>query len=498
MDRGENLRVLGRYFVLLLISFFSLIAIVGSSLFANQRISLIVYQNSENDSPISRDHLAIRSENEFGSDSSSWQKIEISYRNDQELEEKIQDLEDQGLDWEPEAVFSANVVNGGIDPHLEGLDTFVSNQWAIYNPIRYDSNDFGGGDIDLLRAHQYLEGKSLSKGQGILFTVDSGIDFQSPEFRDRIIGSYNSQDIQAPAQDDNDHGTHVASIATAAKNQFGILGIAPDSFIFAAKALNADNQGSTSDVLSSVQNARRFLEEYRRQFGENTPAVFNFSLGSPQRSQSLFQELQKLAQENVLIVASAGNEGTNNDVEAYFPCNYEIPNLICVGATDRYDIPTGFSNFGKESVDLYAPGKDIFANVRGASDGSNYIAQFGYKSGTSQAAPHVSGTALLVWGAAPSLSAADVKSILLESVDRVLGEEDSVLSGGRLNAYRALLTALGDDASLADRSFANQSKSGGGCFLNPDSSSSSVAFALILSLALLICCARLFWKRSFI
>lgn len=385
-----------------------------------------------------------------------WEAIEVSNEN---LSSKIQEWKDAGYEVEENILFEAT--SQGLDLRLEGFDEFFAEQWSFYNPLRDDSFNLGGGDVDLPRAHAYLRNLNKPLGHGVLFVIDSGTDSASPEFGGgRVLGGYNAFDDSNNFNDDNDHGTHVTSIAVAGFNedQFGITGMAPDSKIYSGKALNHENQGSTQTLLETLRRGLSDLDE----MAADLPRVVNMSLGSASRSQALFEEMKSADVSKTLFVASAGNNGRNNDISSFYPCNYQLPNVICVAASDYYDFRTGFSNYGAESVDLLAPGLEIYAALRGSFQGNIYEGFYGDKSGTSQAAPHVSGAALLVWAVNPNLSAVQVKEILMQSVDRLPGAEAEVLSAGRLNSYRAVLMAAGDDLSLADR---EESSGGGGCQL---------------------------------
>ncbi|MFL5981096.1 MAG: S8 family serine peptidase, partial [Gaiellaceae bacterium] len=128
-----------------------------------------------------------------------------------------------------------------------------------------------------------------------------------------------------------------------------------------------------------------------------------------------------------LFVVAAGNSATNNDALPSFPCAYPESNVVCVAATDATDALAWFSNVGPTTVDVAAPGVSILSTWR---DGDYYSA-----SGTSMATPYVAGAAALVWSRNPALTAAQVKSALLGSVDP-LGLP--VVSRGRLNLARAV------------------------------------------------------------
>ncbi|MEO6667815.1 MAG: S8 family serine peptidase, partial [Nitrospiria bacterium] len=145
----------------------------------------------------------------------------------------------------------------------------------------------------------------------------------------------------------------------------------------------------------------------------------------------------------MLIVAAAGNDGTDNDVRPFYPCGFDASNIICVAATDQRDQRSAFnayysSNYGRVSVDLGAPGSAILSTVPTGSctlcDSSGYR----YLSGTSMAAPHAAGAAALLMAQFPSLSADQIIGVLLGSVDPRPALSQATLTGGRLNVNRGV------------------------------------------------------------
>ena len=159
----------------------------------------------------------------------------------------------------------------------------------------------------------------------------------------------------------------------------------------------------------------------------------NLSLGAPGSSQAERDAIAAFP--GVLFVAAAGNGGDDgigddNDQSGSFPCAYELPNLLCVAASDNNDGMAEFSNFGATSVDLAAPGVNIASTWPGAG--------YSWSDGTSMATPHVAGAAALLWAAAPEASVADVRSALLSGVDATQAFSGRTATGGRLNVLRSL------------------------------------------------------------
>src|SRR2546428_954009 len=131
----------------------------------------------------------------------------------------------------------------------------------------------------------------------------------------------------------------------------------------------------------------------------------------------------------MLLVAAAGNSGTNNDVTPNYPSNYDAPNVVAVAATDNNDMLASFSSYGATTVDLGAPGVDVLSTTRNNT--------YSYFSGTSMATHHVAGAAALVLSAC-SLDTAGVKANLLNNVDTLGSLTGRVLTNGRLNVNKAI------------------------------------------------------------
>lgn len=370
----------------------------------------------------------------------------------EEMEDVISQLEAEGVSWEFNQIFRADNQNQNIEADLSLYDPKLSDQWSLFNRTSIGEGQFAGTDVMALEAWNYTE------GAGRLYVFDSGIDALNPELMDRVVAEFNAfteeQGVGA-AYDDNSHGTHVASISAGSRNGDGIMGIAPgqDVEVVAIKMLNANNSGDSFTAIRAFEWAREDIEAYLEQDPLHF-VVINTSWGGPQFSGALQNAMRALASDRVLFVTSAGNDSQNNDNDGYWPCNFDIPHMLCTAASDQDDRLATFSSYGVQSVHLMAPGHQILGAIPGLIDSSGYyLSTYQDKSGTSQAAPHVAGAALLAWSMNPELSASDLKQILMESVDLLPGASDFVLSGGRLNVYRAVLMAAGLDPSEANREF---------------------------------------------
>lgn len=239
-------------------------------------------------------------------------------------------------------------------------------------------------------------------------------------------------DTCEPMDDDNvygGHGTHVAGIMGAVGNDgLGVAGINWQTSILAVKWLNSEASGSTSGLIAALQ----WLVA-AKQAGVNIRVVNDSAtfVGTA-FSQALSEEIDTLGQNNILFVTAAGNTGNNNDEEAVrrYPCGYDRPTEICVTASDDDDQLPSWANYGPHTVNLAAPGVSIYSTLRNGS--------YGYLSGGSMASPQVTAAAALILSVKPSLSTSELRSDILENVDKLPSLEGKVITGGRLDVCKAM------------------------------------------------------------
>lgn len=291
-------------------------------------------------------------------------------------------------------------------------------------------------DADGLNAAEIANAREAYDSQA-RYGLDTLFNPRSPQ---RVVGT---RDVTGP---DATHGTHVAGIIGALRgNGATMQGIAPNVEIMAIRAVP---DGDERDV--DVARAIRYAVD-------NGAQIVNMSFGkgySPAKA-SVDSAVRYAESKGVLLVHAAGNEGENNDETPSYPTpvltgGTRAANWIEVGASSwkpLASLPAEFSNYGREQVDLFAPGVDILSTVPGGG--------LKRESGTSMAAPVVSGVAALLMAYFPELSAMQVRDILLESV-RTLPDLEvrrpgdgsrvkfSTLSrtGGVVDAYAAVKLAL--------------------------------------------------------
>ncbi|MBE9118074.1 S8 family serine peptidase, partial [Lusitaniella coriacea LEGE 07157] len=321
---------------------------------------------------------------------------------------------------------------------IETSDPGYAAQWALNN-----TGQTGGtpdADIDAPEAWQRPIGSHSVK----VAVVDTGIDYTHSDlaanmwrnpgeiagdgidndgngFVDDVYG-YDFANNDSNPMDDEGHGTHVAgTIGAVGNNNIGIVGVSPNASLMALKFLGANGYGSTSGAIRAV--------DYAVNMGAD---VINASFGGGGYSQAFNDAIARANDSGTVFVAAAGNNGKNTDFSPYYPSNYDLPNVISVAATDKNDNLAGFSNFGRQTVDLGAPGVSILSTLPG-----NRYRSF---NGTSMAAPHVAGAVALALSKNPNATPAQIKAKILASVDAKPSLQGNTVSGGRLNLANFLGT----------------------------------------------------------
>jgi subtilisin family serine protease len=253
-------------------------------------------------------------------------------------------------------------------------------------------------------------------------TPGNGLDDDGNGFVDDVHG-WDFVNNDSDPIDDNGHGTHVAgTIGAVGNNAIGVTGVNWEVSIVPLKFLNAGGSGSTAGAIAAV--------EYATLIGVD---IMNNSWGGGAFSQALLDAINAAAAADILFVASAGNGGTNTDINPHYPSTYDAANIVSVASTDDDDLRASSSNYGATSVDLGAPGVNILSTLPGGG--------YGYKSGTSMASPHVAGTAALVRALSPSIGVSELKQRLLDFTEPVSSLAGITVTGGRLNAFLPIATA---------------------------------------------------------
>jgi serine protease len=248
----------------------------------------------------------------------------------------------------------------------------------------------------------------------------NGIDDDHDGYVDDVVG-YNFVANNGNPTDDNGHGTHVAgTIGAVGDNGVGVAGVDWHAKIMALKFLDSSGSGYTSDAVRALNFAVA-----------HGAKVVNASFGGGGYDQAMATALANARTKGVIVVTAAGNDGTNNDAEPVYPANYPGDNVVSVAAVDQSNRVASFSNYGRSTVDIAAPGVGIYSTLPNG--------KYGTYSGTSMATPHVAGALALVWDTHPTWTYKQVIAAVLNTADRLSALSGKVASGlldvGKAIAY---------------------------------------------------------------
>lgn len=267
---------------------------------------------------------------------------------------------------------------------------------------------------------------------------DNGIDDDGNGIVDDVHGAnFTTKDPIGDPMDDNRHGTHVAgTIGASGNNSLGVAGVTWKTQIMALKVMGADGKGSSVDIVNGVR--------YAREHGAN---VINMSLGGSGYSQIAYDEYAACQRAGIIIVAAAGNETTNNDTTPSYPASYclELDNIISVGSCDDRNKVSYFSNYGKKSVHLFAPGSDIWSTALKQVGDSYDNDAYESLSGTSMACPFVAGATALCIAAHPDDTYLQIKNRILNGVDPVAAFSKKCSTGGLINVDNIVHNLITED-----------------------------------------------------
>ncbi|MGE0761782.1 MAG: S8 family peptidase [Bdellovibrionales bacterium] len=394
------------------------------------------------------------------------QAFQVRYKGNVDYETLASGLESQVEYIEPNFKVRAEA---SMDRYSWPNDRLFFKQWALNNIGQ--SPPFGlpgteGADMDLLK------GWSITKGskQVVVAVIDTGVDYTHPDLKDNMwvnekeseqkggvpgrdddgngliddvygydFYSGGRQEIKFGAPGDNEpmdedgHGTHCAgSIGAISGNAQGIVGMNQQVSIMALRFLGAGG-GSTVDAVRAIYYAI-----------DKKANVMSNSWGGGGDSKLLRDAIADAQKAGILFVVAAGNDGSNIDIKPSYPASYDkdsrgnpLTNILSVGASDNQDNPAEFSNYGHEGVDVFAPGVHIVSTYPVA------LAQarpYAVMSGTSMAAPYVSGLAVLMMANNPGLrnQPETVRQIIMNSADVKESLLGKAASPGRINVTKAL------------------------------------------------------------
>lgn len=300
-------------------------------------------------------------------------------------------------------------------------DPFFGYQYALYNNAQVYLPDLGlagtnGSDIKAVAGWGWTTGSE----EVVIAIIDTGVFKIHEDLLRKIVPGYNFVDDNYDTDDTNGHGTFVASIAAAeTNNNTGIAGVSWESKIMPVKCVGSDGTAPYLAIAAAIRYA-----------ADNGARVINLSLGGKYPSVILEDACRHAFEKGCVIVAAAGN----NSAPVLYPAAYD-DYCLAVAASDANDAVTNWSNFGPQ-VDVAAPGDYVFAALYLPDDPHNYKV-YGWGSGTSFAAPYVSGAAALLLSYKTFLSNSTVMDLIKYTADDVNESThpgvDDRMGYGRLN-----------------------------------------------------------------
>jgi Subtilase family/FG-GAP-like repeat len=316
-------------------------------------------------------------------------------------------------------------------------DTLFPGMWSLLNTGQ--NGGAVGADIKATSAWNITTGSS----NVVIAVLDTGVDYSHPDLAANIFtgpicpGGVVCHGVNETVNifhdgndpfDDNGHGTHVSgTIGAVGNNNLGVTGINWNVTILPCKFLDSNGAGGTSDAIKCLD----FIKSLKDTQGINIVASNN-SWGGGDFSQALQDAIDRQRQSGILFIAAAGNDFGDNDVRPFYPAGFALPNIIAVAATDRTDHRAFFSNVGRHTVHIGAPGQEILSTLPGGN--------YGLDSGTSMATPHVTGVAALLAAQDPTRDWRAIKNLILTGGDPNPDLAKTV-SGRRLNAFTSLTCA---------------------------------------------------------
>jgi thermitase len=305
--------------------------------------------------------------------------------------------------------------------------------------------------MDVLNAFKAMPPRRSCNGSGVTVAViDTGIDPNHPDLRGSLwVNQKEARGKKAKDEDGNGfvddvngwdfvsntpslvdthgHGTHIAGIIGAkGASSSGFSGVCPGVRIMALRYYN--------EKASGVENLRNTVRaiEYAVQNGAN---IINYSGGGAEFSQPEYRALKKAEEKGILVVAAAGNERSNADVNLYFPAAYPLQNIVSVTAINQAGFVLPSSNWGVQRVHIAAPGNSVLSTLPNGG--------YGFMTGTSQATAFVSGLAAYLLADNGKLKVADLKRIILSSARKHHQLVGKTQTGAAANAPSAIAMARG-------------------------------------------------------
>ena len=248
----------------------------------------------------------------------------------------------------------------------------------------------------------------------------NGIDDDKNGYVDDVHG-WNFVHSNHNLTDNHGHGTHIAGIVGAeGGNNYGVTGVAPKVSLMILKYFDPN---SASNNLTNTIKAFNYAVKMNAH-------IINYSGGGLEYSKPEFMAVKRAEQKGILFVAAAGNERTNSDFNKYYPADYDLDNIVSVTALNPTLRVLSSSNYGQTTVDIAAPGENIYSTLPNQS--------FGPMTGTSQATAFVSGVAALLMSHNRDFDAKAVRKYILRTGDSLDWLKSKTRTSKKLNVYRSL------------------------------------------------------------
>lgn len=252
-----------------------------------------------------------------------------------------------------------------------------------------------------------------SVGAGIkVAVIDTGIDISHLDLVSNVKGGFNTINHKASINDDNGHGSHVAGVIAAVGDGAGIIGVAPKAELYAVKALDRTGAGRVSDIIEGIQWSV-----------DNHMQIANMSFGTTSYSRALHNSVKKASNSGLIMIAAAGNDGPGLNTVNY-PAKFN--EVVAVSAIDENSVIAFFSSRGPE-IDVAAPGNNIYSTY----NNSRYM----ILSGTSMAAPHVTGATAVKLQLSPGLTPTQIMDILKKTANYLPNVTSAEQGAGLVDAY---------------------------------------------------------------
>ncbi len=312
--------------------------------------------------------------------------------------------------------------------------------WGMHNVGQVINGQKGKKDADIDAPEAWRRRNGTGRSSVVVAVIDTGVDYNHMDLKKNMwvnkkdpingrdddkngyVDDYRGWDFynnDNNPKDDHSHGTHCAgTIGGYGNNKKGVAGVAWRVKLMALKFLSATGSGYISGAIAAVNYTIKMKAH-----------ISNNSWGGGGYSAILKKAITKYGAKGGLFVAAAGNSYRDNDTVPHYPSSYTCSNILAVAATDNRDTKASFSNWGKKSVDVAAPGVDILSTEPGNS--------YGYKSGTSMATPHVSGVAALVKSRHWNWKHGAIGNRIKKTGDKKSSLTKLIKYGRRVNAYKA-------------------------------------------------------------